>query len=403
MLVIAVHGGAGTHSSNKDTETLIKKGLKQACASGQRSFRANQDTCLVIQDSIVAMEDNHHFNAGTGSNLTMAGTVECDASIMNSAEDFGAVGATSGIKNPIKAAYRILMQSQGTDPYGRIPPMLVSGNTPSDLAIDPSEMITRKAHSEWERWRTVIQTGQQSCGITSDTVVQDTVGARLCTIDGDVSAGVSSGGILLKPTGRIGEAACFGAGCWASGARGALNAVACSISGAGEMIMRAFLAKELAEGVRRPDCDAHEEIERTLNKFIDMCAQRGSEHANAGVILIVAERHEDGTIRPRLWCGFTTHSFAVAYATSIDSSPKSYSGGQTGNRASQDFILLPCLSINCSFSQQTFGDVNRAIEKLVAKSRNHYGQGSSPTTLSRGRSKSVRWDERIVLPWRKVL
>ncbi|CAE6518012.1 unnamed protein product [Rhizoctonia solani] len=297
MIVIAVHGGAGTHSSNKDTEILIKRGLKEACASGQYSFRTNQDVCQAVQDSIVSMEDNHHFNAGTGSNLTIAGTVECDASIMNSVEDFGAVGATSGIKNPIKAAYRILVGSQRTDPHGRIPPMLVSGNTPSDLAIEPSEMITPKARSEWERWKSVVQTEQQSNEITSDTIVQDTVGAVLCTIDGEVSAGVSSGGILLKPTGRIGEAACFGSGCWASGADGLLNAVACSVSGAGEMIMRAFLAKELADNVRRPDCDAHEEIERTLTKFIDMCAQRGGEHANAGVVLIVAEQREDGTVR----------------------------------------------------------------------------------------------------------
>ncbi|KAH7339556.1 nucleophile aminohydrolase [Rhizoctonia solani] len=292
------------------------------------------------------MEDNHHFNAGTGSNLTIVGTVECDASIMNSAEDFGAVGATSGIKNPIKAAYRILMGSQRTDPHGRIPPMLVSGNAPSDLAIDPSEMITHKARSEWERWKTVIQTEQPSSGITNDTIVQDTVGAILCTIDGEVAAGVSSGGILLKPTGRIGEAACFGAGCWASGARGPLNAVACSISGAGEMIMRAFLAKELAESVRRPDCDAHEEIERTLNKFIDMCAQRGSDHANAGVILIVAERHEDGAVRPRLWCGFTTHSFAVAYATSIDTSPKSVILRRPNRESSKPGLYITSLPLN---------------------------------------------------------
>jgi hypothetical protein len=31
--------------------------------------------------------------------------------------------------------------------------------------------------------------------------------------------------------------------------------------------MRAFLAKEIAEAVRRPDCDTHEEIERILTKF----------------------------------------------------------------------------------------------------------------------------------------
>lgn len=33
------------------------------------------------------------------------------------------------------------------------------------------------------------------------------------------------------------------------------------------MVMRAFLARELAEAARRPDCDVHEEIERILTKF----------------------------------------------------------------------------------------------------------------------------------------
>lgn len=71
-----------------------------------------------------------------------------------------------------------------------------------------------------------------------------------------------------------------------------------------------------------------------------MCTRRGGEHANAGVILIIAERHDVGIIKrgpskqgyaklhtnptfiARLWCGFTTPSFAVAYATSIESAPK---------------------------------------------------------------------------------
>ncbi|CAE6477133.1 unnamed protein product [Rhizoctonia solani] len=347
MLVIAVHGGAGTHSISKDAETLIKKGLKEACGSGQRSFRAKQDACQAVQDCIVAMEDNHQFNAGTGSNLTITGTVECDASIMNSVEDFGAVGATSGIKNPIKAAYRILLGSQRVDPHGRIPPMLLSATVPPpDLAVDPSEMITQKALSDWDRWSAMIQTGQQSGEVASGTIVQDTVGAIMCTIDGEVSAGVSSGGILLKPTGRIGEAACFGAGCWASGARGPLNAVACSISGAGELIMRAFLAKELAERVRQRDCDIHEEIERVLNNFVEMCAERGSEHANAGAILIVGESCEDGTVKPRLWCGFTTRSFAIAYASSLDSSPKSVILRRTNREPGKPGLYITSLPLD---------------------------------------------------------
>lgn len=42
--------------------------------------------------------NNRGKSVGFGSNLTMEGTVECDASIMGGsmAQDFGAVGAVSG-------------------------------------------------------------------------------------------------------------------------------------------------------------------------------------------------------------------------------------------------------------------------------------------------------------------
>lgn len=110
--------------------------------------------------------------------------------------------------------------------------------------------------------------------------------------------------------------------------------------------MRAFLAKELAEVVRHPDCDAHEEIERTLTRFKEMCAERGSDHANAGVILIIAEPRDDGTIRPRLWCGFTTNSFAIAYATSIESAPKAIILRRSGRDCNKPGMYITSLPLD---------------------------------------------------------
>lgn len=97
----------------------------------------------------------------------------------------------------------------------------------------------------------------------------DTVGCVVLAPDGSVAAGVSSGGILLKAEGRVGEAAAFGAGCWAQAAQPAaprpsvppkqqqeqaaaeqqaavppLPALACSVTGVGEAVMRHLLARD---------------------------------------------------------------------------------------------------------------------------------------------------------------
>lgn len=80
----------------------------------------------------------------------------------------------------------------------------------------------------------------------------DTVGCVVVDARGCVAAGVSSGGIALKTEGRVGEAAAFGAGCWAqdagrsSAGSGGQPAVAVSASGVGEHIMRHLLARECA-------------------------------------------------------------------------------------------------------------------------------------------------------------
>jgi len=47
--------------------------------------------------TVCCIQDSQWTNAGLGSNLTLDGTVECDASIMDGQSlHYGAVGAVSG-------------------------------------------------------------------------------------------------------------------------------------------------------------------------------------------------------------------------------------------------------------------------------------------------------------------
>ncbi|KAF8628882.1 hypothetical protein AX15_003668 [Amanita polypyramis BW_CC] len=331
VVYVAVHGGAGNHGRANDKAT--KEGLRQACIRAISCARQEENFSVlsVVESAISTLEDDPKFNAGYGSNLTLDGRVECDASIMDGCtSDFGSVGAVSGIKNPISLARCVLAHSRTPDKLGRLPPMtLVSdgaqnfvNSTRPGLCIqlvNPDDLVTPRAKDEWTGWKNRLTSESAEIVNEERTTglydLQDTVGA-VAWVEGEGgAAGVSSGGLLLKYSGRISEAAVYGAGCWAQAG------MACSVSGAGEHIVRAALARAVGEAFMiSGGIDPHEILYRALiEKFWNPCKARGEPNTDAGLILLTKNGDSESV---RLWCAFTTPSMAIAYASTLHPVPR---------------------------------------------------------------------------------
>jgi taspase (threonine aspartase 1) len=121
--IVMVHVGAGHHTPENDVD--YEKACQMACLAS-KSILDQQGTAL---DAVIAatrvLEDDPIANAGFGSVLTEEGTIECDAAIMDGRDGkFGAIGAVSGIKNPIVVAAKLLEEDRlGHAGLSQIPPM----------------------------------------------------------------------------------------------------------------------------------------------------------------------------------------------------------------------------------------------------------------------------------------
>lgn len=99
--------------------------MKKACRAAARELHAGRTAMEAVAKAIAVLEDDPHCNAGLGSNLTMEGNVECDASVMEDTGAFGAVAAVAGMRHPIQAAAGLLHESKKSLPCGLVSPMYV--------------------------------------------------------------------------------------------------------------------------------------------------------------------------------------------------------------------------------------------------------------------------------------
>uniref|UniRef100_A0A2I3LT71 Taspase 1 n=1 Tax=Papio anubis TaxID=9555 RepID=A0A2I3LT71_PAPAN len=370
---VLVHAGAGYHSESKAKE--YKHVCKRACQKAIEKLQAGALATDAVTAALVELEDSPFTNAGMGSNLNLLGEIECDASIMDGKSlNFGAVGALSGIKNPVSVANRLLCEGQkGKLSAGRIPPCFLVGEGAYRWAVDhgipscpPNIMTTRFSLAAFKRNKRKLELAErvetdfiqlkkrrQSSEKENDSGTLDTVGAVVVDHEGNVAAAVSSGGLALKHPGRVGQAALYGCGCWAENT-GAHNPYSTAVStsgdvqvgirtysmdlillsrmqrmGCGEHLVRTILARECSHALQAED--AHQALLETMqNKFISSPFLASEDGVLGGVIVLRSCRcsaepdssqNKQTLLVEFLW-SHTTESMCVGYMSAQDGKAK---------------------------------------------------------------------------------
>ena len=100
---LIVHGGAGANPDEGLEE--LRDGVRAAVRAGWRVLAAEGRALDAVETAVRVLEDHPRFNAGLGSVLTEAGTVEMDASIMEG--DRLACGAVASVsRTPNQSRWR---------------------------------------------------------------------------------------------------------------------------------------------------------------------------------------------------------------------------------------------------------------------------------------------------------
>ena len=219
---IIVHGGAGR--VRIEELSLRLEGCKEAALAGWQILKQNGSALDAAEATVVALEDNPLFNAGTGSTFNSLGKVEMDAAIMQGETlSVGAVAAVQNIKNPIKLARRVLEDGRH---------VLLVGEGARLFAREigfpecPTEALVVEA--EQKRWKEK----------------HGTVGCVALDNQGKIAVGTSTGGIFDKLSGRVGDSPLPGCGTYADEYGGI------SCTGHGEGIIRIVMAKSALEFLR---------------------------------------------------------------------------------------------------------------------------------------------------------
>ena len=241
---VLIHGGAGSPlSMNGILEDILNK------------IAYDGDQLNAVVNSVVSMEDNILFNAGTGSVPRLDGSIQMDAAVMSNG-NFGSVICIENVKNPVLVARDVMLNSphiilsgDGAVKFARL-----MGYDYYDPHTEKSRNMIRKFYSESFNGNVPAIFNRKKSG--------DTVGA-VARINNKFAAAVSTGGSFPMLRGRVGDSPLIGAGIY-SGPDGAVVA-----TGIGEEIAKKLLSYKIYSKIKT---DSLENIVKNeVNSFRTSC------------------------------------------------------------------------------------------------------------------------------------
>lgn len=269
---IVIHGGAGTIDPSlisSEEDAAIRKDLQQSLDSGYAVLARGGSALDAVQAAILVLENSPYFNAGKGAVMTETGIHELDASIMDGRDmNAGAVAGVQTVRNPIKAARavmehspHVLLAGQGADEFAK----------QQKLDIVKNDYFTTPAvQKRWEEGRS--GEGNRESSKFSKL---GTVGCVAIDKEGNIAAGTSTGGMMNKKYGRIGDSPIIGAGTYADN-----STCGVSCTGHGEYFIRNGVAKEISDQMKFGKKTLKEAVNYTLKTSL------GNMDAMGGIIAI---------------------------------------------------------------------------------------------------------------------
>jgi L-asparaginase / beta-aspartyl-peptidase len=241
---LVIHGGSGNIAKESLTANEIiayEIELALALKKGEKMLRDGADALDVVVEVVKMLEDSPLFNAGKGAVFNIEGRNELDASIMcGKTINAGAVAGVTNIKNPIEAARKVMENS---------PHVMLIGKGAEQFAfeqglriVDPSYFFDQK---RWDQYREVLRKSQGALDNNDEELKMGTVGAVALDVHGNMAAATSTGGMVAKKYGRVGDSPIIGAGTYAEN-----GVCAVSATGHGEYFIRNVVAYDIAAKVK---------------------------------------------------------------------------------------------------------------------------------------------------------